>query len=83
MCLLNLKQKVSIDENEFYIWRLQDDGYCVSALTHLSLDKMATVSQTIYSDTFSSMQSFVFWLKFYISSTFVPRGPINNNPALI
>ena len=33
-------------------------------LTHLSLDKMAAISQTIFSDVFSWMKSFVFWLKF-------------------
>ena len=30
-------------------------------LTHLPLDKMATISQTILSDAFSWMKSFVFW----------------------
>ena len=32
-------------------------------LTHLPLDKMATISQMILSDAFSLMKSFVFWLK--------------------
>ena len=32
-------------------------------LTHLPLDKMAAISQTIFSDAFSWMKSFVFWLK--------------------
>ena len=36
-------------------------------ITHLPLDKMATISQTIFSDAFSSMKSFVFWLKFHWS----------------
>ena len=35
--------------------------------THLPLDKMAVISQTIFSDAFSSMSSFVFWLKFHWS----------------
>ena len=36
-------------------------------LTHLPLDKMAAVSQTIFSDAWSWMKSFVFWLKFHWS----------------
>ena len=36
-------------------------------LTHLPLDKMATVSQTIFSDAFSWMKMFEFWLKFHWS----------------
>ena len=32
-------------------------------LTHLLLDKMATFSQTIFSDSFLWMQNFMFWLK--------------------
>ena len=31
------------------------------------LDKMAAISQTIFSDAFSWMKSFVFWLKFHWS----------------
>ena len=36
-------------------------------LTHLSLDKMAAILQTIFSNAFSWMTSFVFWLKVYRS----------------
>ena len=36
-------------------------------LTHLSSDKMAAISQTIFSDSFSWMKSFVLWLKFHWS----------------
>ena len=32
-------------------------------LTHISLDKMAAISQRIYSNAFSWMKSFVFWFK--------------------
>ena len=35
--------------------------------THLPLDKMAASSQTIFSDAFSWMKNFVFWLKFHWS----------------
>ena len=37
-------------------------------LTHLPLDKMAAISQTIFSDAFSWKQSFVFWFIFHLSS---------------
>ena len=36
-------------------------------LTHPPLDKMAAISQTIFSDAFSWIKSFVFWLKFHWS----------------
>ena len=36
----------------------------VMTLTHLPLDKMSAISQTIFSDVLLSMKSFVFWLKF-------------------
>ena len=36
-------------------------------LTNLPMDKMAAISQTIFSDAFSWMKSFVFWLKFHWS----------------
>ena len=38
---------------------------------------MATISQTIYSDAFSLMESLVFFIK--ISLKFVPKGPFDNN----
>ena len=39
----------------------------LNVLTHLHLDKMDAISQTIFSDAFSWMKSFVFWLKFHWS----------------
>ena len=36
-------------------------------LTHLPLDKMDAISQTIFSDAFSWMKKFDFWLKFHWS----------------
>ena len=36
-------------------------------LTHPPLDKMAAISQRIFSDAFSWMKSFAFWLKFHWS----------------
>ena len=42
---------------------------------------MDVISHTIFSDSFSWMKKFVFWLKFHWS--FVPKGTINNIPALV
>ena len=39
---------------------------------------MAAISQTVVSDAFSWMKNF--FIK--ISLNFVPKGPIDNNPAL-
>ena len=38
-------------------------GHYAQALTHIPLNKMAAISQTIFSDALSWMKSFVFWLK--------------------
>ena len=47
------------------------------SLTHLSLDKMAAISQTIFSDAFLWKKSFVFWSKF------VSKGPIHKKLAMV
>ena len=39
-----------------------------SPLTHLLLDKMANISQTIFSNAFSWMKFFVFWSKLSVCS---------------
>ena len=49
-------------------------------LTHLALDKMDATSQTIFSDAFSWMKSF---LLIKILLKFVPKDSIDNNPALV
>ena len=46
------------------------------------MDKMAAISQTVFSYAFSWMKRFVFWLKFRWQK-FVPMGPIDNNPAMV
>ena len=51
-----------------------------SLLVHFPLDKMVALSQTILSDAFSWMKSFVFKKK---SLEFVAKGPIDNNPAFV
>ena len=43
-------------------------------------DKMAAISQTIFSDAFSWLKSFVFWLNF---TEVFPKGPDDNNPVLV
>ena len=53
---------------------------CVIILTHWGRGKMDAISQTTSSSAFSWMKMFEFRLK--ISMKFVPKGPINNNPAL-
>ena len=50
-------------------------------LTHRPQDKMAAISQTIFWDAFLWMKSFIFFIK--ISLEFDPKGPIDNNPALV
>ena len=42
-------------------------GLSHDLLTHLPLNKMAAISQTMFSDAFSWMNSFIFWLKFHWS----------------
>ena len=38
-----------------------------ASLTHLPLDKLATILQTIFSKAYSCMKSLAFWLKFHWS----------------
>ena len=53
-------------------------------LTHWGRDKMAAISQTTFSSAFFK---FFFneniWIPITISMKFVPKGPINNIPALV
>ena len=42
-------------------------GFVPEVLTHFPLDKMAAILQTIFSDAFLWMKSFVFWLKVHRS----------------
>ena len=51
---------------------------CVNSST---LDKMAAISQMIFSDAFSVNENFCISIK--ISLKFVSKGPIDNNPALV
>ena len=51
-------------------------------LTYWGRDKMAVVSQTILSNAFSWMKMHE-WISLKISLKLVPKGPINNIPALV
>ena len=51
------------------------------ALTQLSLDTMATISQMIFSDDFLVNEEVFSSIK--TPQKFVPKGPIYNNPALV
>ena len=50
-------------------------------LTHWGREEMNNISQTTFSYVFSSMKMFEFRLKLKLK--FVPKGPINNIPALV
>ena len=50
-----------------YLMSLSSPRHCSKTLNHLSLYKMATISQTTFSNAFSWMKSFVFWFEFHWS----------------
>ena len=52
-----------------------------TALIHLTPDKMTTISQTTLSDVFIVKEKFRILIE--ISLKYVPKGPINNDTALI
>ena len=49
--------------------------------TYWDRDKIAAISQTTFSNVFSWMKMFEFWLK--ISLKFLPKGPIDKMAALV
>ena len=53
-------------------------------LTHLSLDIMAAISQTTFSNAFRRMKMHESWSNFHwFHWSFFPQGPINNIPAFV
>ena len=50
-------------------------------LTYHRPAKMAAVSQSAFSSEFSWMKNLVFWFEFHW--IYVPKGPTDNNPALV
>ena len=55
-------------------------GNFYSFLTHLGWDKMDAIFQTTFSNGFELKNV---WILIKISLKFVPKGPINNIPALV
>ena len=53
----------------------------IPSLTPLTRDKIAAISQTMFSDAFSWMKKFSILIK--SSVKFVPKGPMNNIPVLV
>ena len=67
--------------SEFKLW--DDTNLFMTSnakLTHLPLEKIATISQTIYSYAFCTEK---FCTLIEISLKFVHKGPIDNKPALV
>ena len=62
-------------------WHSYIHGIYTNTSTHWGRDKMAAIFQTTFSNGFSWMKLYEFWLK--ISLKFVPRGRINNILALV
>ena len=62
-----------------YQWYGTIHGLSSCTLTHWGRDKIDAISQT----TFSSAFSWNVWIPIKISLKFVPKGPINNIPALV
>ena len=52
-------------------------------ITHPSLDKMAAISQTTFSNAFSYKTKNIYIFLTKISLKLVPKGPIDINPALV
>ena len=71
-------ERHSIDHCVWLIFHVSAN-VAAGCLNHLSLDKMAAILQTIFSDAFSWMKSFCILIK--ISLKFVPKGLIDNNQA--
>ena len=60
-CLSICNHRLSLQTSPYLTLRVESTNV-PPHLTHLPLDKMATISQTIFSDIFSWKKSFVFWL---------------------
>ena len=50
-------------------------------LSHITLDKIADISQTTFSNEFNLLRKICFWLKFHYSLFL--WDPIDNNPVLV
>ena len=82
LCLPSLPMKQSgIDVEECWFSKQLRTETSSQSLTNLTLDKMTSISKTTFSDAFSRMKSFCFFIK--ISPKFVPKCLIDNNWALV
>ena len=79
MHLFMLSDIIPLGETKYSTFDIQFRRYV--AFTHFLLHKMAAISQTILSDSFSWMESFVFWLK--VLMKFVSTGSIGLDNALM
>ena len=70
----------SIDDEVLNQWCCQGTTL-KEPLTHWGRDKMAAISQTTLSNAFSWKK--IFRISIKVSLKFVPKGPINNFPALV
>ena len=74
-CISNRRQVITWT-NHYQVRCMLSAGHNV--LTHLPLDKMAAISQTIFSDAFLWLKSCVFWLKLHWSLFVRVQLTINN-----
>ena len=65
-----------------YIWHgnAKNILYTRLILAHWGRHKIAAISQRIYSNTFSWMKMYAFWLRFHCNCSY--KGPINHIPTL-
>ena len=59
----------------------QQPWYWLCRSTHWGRDKMAAISQTTFWNIYIFNENV--WIPIKISRTFIPKGPINNIPALV
>ena len=64
-----------------WVTRFSRWSITLAVLTHWGRDEMGAISQTTFSNAFSWMKMLRISIK--ISLKFVPKGPINNIPALV
>ena len=61
-CMIVTAMIVTVSPQWIFRYKQSTDG-----LTDIPWDKMAAISQKVFSDAFSWMKNFVFWLKFHWS----------------
>ena len=76
-----LGHKEALNACPFSGWVIGETHIFISKLTHWGRDKMAAVSQTTLSNAFFLNENIRISIK--ISLKFLPKGPINNNSALV